>query len=453
MRPSALGLGLGAAVGGYVGFKARGKTLVPWPANVQGAFPGTLGGITGLLTGVGVDVLIAAARRPQRVPAAMLATAGIFAVAGLAGKYAAGNALTGIAKKGSELDFGFAEPPSDPLVTGSDASAIPYTTLGREGARFVGTVTTPEDVTFVTQKARVIEPVRVFIGVESAATVSERVQLAIEELHRTGAFDRAHLLIQAPAGTGYANSTPVDVLEILSLGDCASVAVGYGLLPSFLSLGKVAIAAQTQRELLDAILAELRDRPAKPLLLLYGESLGAKVQEAAVPAGLIDLDAYGIAQALWVGTPGGRVADEFHARCAQSSVTVDRPEQIPADLTDRPRVWFLEHDGDPVVRFRPELLRRSPFWLDPAKPRGRNIPDSMAWVPWVTWAQVCVDVLYATNVKPGQFQSLGHDYRADLGAVVTAAFALNATPEVAKRLEQRLRELEIARASRIEVSA
>ena len=64
-----------------------------------------------------------------------------------------------------------------------------------------------------------------------------------------------------------------------------------------------------------------------------------------------------------------------------------------------------------------------------------------------------MDVLYATNVKPGQFQSLGHDYRADLGAVVTAAFALNATPEVAKRLEQRLRELEIARASRIEVSA
>ena len=79
------------------------------------------------------------------------------------------------------------------------------------------------------------------------------------ELRRTGAFDRAHLLIQAPAGSGYANSFPVDILEVLTLGDCAAVAVGYGLLPSFLSMRKVEIASHTQRLLLDAIHAELRD--------------------------------------------------------------------------------------------------------------------------------------------------------------------------------------------------
>ena len=63
-----------------------------------------------------------------------------------------------------------------------------------------------------------------------------------------------------------------------------------------------------------------------------------------------------------------------------------------------------------------------------------------------------MDVLYATDVKPGDFKSLGHDYRADLGAVVTAAYALDASPEVAERLEKRLRELEVARAARIEGS-
>lgn len=453
MRPSVLGLGLGTTVGGVVGAKARGATLVPWPTKVRDSFPSALGGLTGTLSGVGVDLLIAAARRPQRIPAALVATAGIFAVAGVAGKYAAGNVFAGLADKSRALDPGFADVPADPLVTGSAASAVPHQTLGREGARFVGTVTSAEDVEFVTGNARVIEPVRVFIGVDSAPTVAERVQLAMEELHRTGAFDRANLLIQAPAGSGYANSTPVDVLEILTHGDAASVAIGYGLLPSFLSLGKVAIASQTQRELLDAIVAELRDRPTKPRLLLYGESLGAKVQEAAVPAGLLDLDAYGIAQALWVGTPGGKVADEFHARCADSSVTVDNPSQIPTDLTNRPRVWFLEHDGDPVVRFRPELLNECPFWLTPNKPRGRNIPEEMTWKPVVTWAQVLVDVLYATDVKPGDFKSLGHDYRADLGAVVTAAYALDASPEVADRLETRLRELEVARAARIDGAA
>ena len=76
----------------------------------------------------------------------------------------------------------------------------------------------------------------------------------------------------------------------------------------------------------------------------------------------------------------------------------------------------------------------------------------MTWKPLVTWAQVLVDVLYATDVKPGDFKSLGHDYRADLGAVVTSAYALEASPEVADRLETRLRELEIDRAARIEGS-
>ena len=232
--------------------------------------------------------------------------------------------------------------------------------------------------------------------------------------------------------------------------DSAAVAIGYGLLPSFLSLGKRQDAAQTQRELLDAITAELRDRPKRPILLMYGESLGAGVQEAAVPGGLTDLDAYGIANALWVGTPGSRTADEFHARCSSSSVTLDRADQAPVGQgDDRPRVWFLEHDGDPVVRFRPDLLTERPFWLDPNQPLGRNIPESMRWKPGITWAQVLVDVLFATNVQPGQFESIGHDYRADLSVVATSAFGLDAGAEVADRLQMRLRELELARAARI----
>jgi hypothetical protein len=166
-------------------------------------------------------------------------------------------------------------------------------------------------------------------------------------------------------------------------------------------------------------------RSASPRLLLYGESLGAKVQEAAVPAGPLDLDHYGVSAALWVGTPGGSAADVFHALCAAESITVDRPEQIPAGFEGaRPRVWFLEHDGDPVVRFRPELLRHRPAWLPVDGTRGRNVPESMTWKPGITWAQALVDTFFATNIKPGDFKSLGHDYRADLGAVVTAAYGL-----------------------------
>jgi uncharacterized membrane protein len=128
---------------------------------------------------------------------------------------------------------------------------------------------------------------------------------------------------------------------------------------------------------------------------------------------------------------------------------VDRPEQIPANTDNR--VWFLEHDGDPVVRFRPDLAWVPPKWLDPELPRGRNIPAEMSWTLGVTWATVGIDTLFATSIKPGDFQSLGHDYRADLGAVATAAFGFTGqlTPEQTKGLEVLLREIEVTRAQKL----
>ncbi len=450
MRARTLALAVGAAVGGVVGVAARGQTLVPWPARINKAFAPGLGVLAGTIAAVKTDLLIGAVRHPKRIPLALVGVAGIAGVKAVAGRSIANSLLARLEQNSRELDPGFATPPASSSVTGSTASGVPLTLMGREGARYVGQVTTPEDVLAVTGLTMLAEPIRVFIGVESAPTIAERVQLAMTELRRTRAFDRKYLLIQSPAGTGYANSSPADVLEILTRGDSAAVAVGFGLLPSFLSLGKRKDAAQTQRELLDAVVAELRDRPARPILLMYGESLGAGVQEAAVPGGLPDLDAYGIANALWVGTPGSRTADEFHSRCAVSSVTMDRADQVPLDFgIQRPRVWFLEHDGDPVVRFRGDVFTKRPDWLDPHTPRGRNIPPSMTWKPGITWAQVLVDVLFATNVQPGQFESIGHDYRADLGAVTTAAFGLEASAEVAALLEKRLRELELARAARI----
>jgi uncharacterized membrane protein len=318
----------------------------------------------------------------------------------------------------------------------------------------VGCISTPDDIETVTGKKPIAEPVRVFVGVDAADTVEQRVGLAMAELRRTGAFDRANLIIQAPAGTGFANTTPIDVTEMLTLGDCASVAIGYGLLPSFLSLGKVGLGAQTQRLLLDAIREELVGREKRPRILLYGESLGARVQEAAVSAGPLDLDHYFVDAALWVGSPGGLKSDEFHALCVEESVTVDRPEMISGVLrTPYPRVWFLEHDGDPVVRNRPALLLDRPFWLPVDGQRGRNVPEAMQWKPGLTWATVLVDTLFATNVKPGDFQSKGHDYRADLGGVVTAAYALPADEATAARLEAHLRQLEVERAQRIDMTA
>jgi len=461
MKPAAVGLGVGAAVGATVAWASRGPTLVEWPAQVRSAFPFVLGGLAGgaagVKTGTALSLLRAATGRgagPITTFTPVLVAAGVVGGAALAGSIAGRRLIADMVSQGRELDPGFATPPSEPEVSAGPGSMVTVTELGREGARFVGSVTPAAGIREVTGMEPVASPVRVFIGVDAASTPEQRVGLAMAELRRTGAFDRAHLIIQAPAGSGYANSFPVDVLEVLTRGDCAAVAVGYGLLPSFLSLGKVHLASHTQRLLLEAIREELKDRATRPRLLLYGESLGAEVQESAIPGGPVDLDRYGIAAALWVGTPGGERSDIFHALCAGQSYTVDRPEQIPSPMpSPRPRVWFLEHDGDPVVRFRAALLLHRPAWLPVDGLRGRSIPESMTWKPGISYVQAFVDTMFATHVKPGLFESLGHDYRADLGAVTTAAYDLPSDPATAERLEAYLRRIEVERAQRIDAPA
>jgi uncharacterized membrane protein len=371
------------------------------------------------------------------------------AVAVGAVRVAKGQASARLEGGGRTIEEGFSTPPSLETVSGGPGSVVDFASVGREGARFLGSSVPADIVREVMGAAPEKAGVRVFVGYDSASTPEERVALALADLRRTGAYDRSTLLIGAPAGSGYANPTPVDVLEILLRGDTAAVAVGYGLLPSFLSLDRVALASRTQSLLIEGIAADLAGRAHRPRILLYGESLGARVQQAAIPGGTRDLDRLGVSAALWVGTPGGSESIAFHAATSAESITIDRPEQIPEPLPDPwPRVWFLEHDGDPVVRFEPTVAYRRPTWLGP-KPRGRNVPEQMLWSPGITWAQVMVDTLFATSIKPGKFESRGHDYRADLGAVVPAAYGLSVDRGTAERLERALRHLELERAKRV----
>lgn len=435
-----------AAIGAAAAALATRPSLVPWPRGVRPA--------VGALVGLGVGGLALGswntARSARARPGSLLVRPALAALALAGGAGVARLGLRALLPRligaGRSLDAGFAEPPASALVTGGAGSAVPLASLGREGARFVGSRPDPRCVTEVTGAAPVAEAIRVFIGYDSAPTPRERVDLALAELDRTGAWDRGVLLLESPAGSGYSNPTPADVVEILTRGDCATVSVAYGLLPSFLSLGRVAIAAETQRLLLEGIAQRLSARRQRPRLLVYGESLGARVLQEAI--GSTGLDHFGIDSALWVGTPGSRHADDFRSALGEPVVVVDRPEQLPSPLpVPHPRVWFLEHDGDPVVRFHPDVMMRRPAWLA-HRPRGRHVPESMLWIPAITWMQLLVDTLFATNVRPGLFESLGHDYRADLGAVVAAAFALDTDAETAARLEVVLRRLEVERARR-----
>jgi uncharacterized membrane protein len=401
----------------------------PWIGAGAGVAAATGLAATATLAGWGTRrAAVAVAERRGGRPGWWVAAGGLAAAATAAAGAAAARrrVFASLADDARAPDAALAAPIDDPHVSGGPGSVVAYDSLSREGRRYVhwrvsGDHLREQGIT------PVAEPVRVFVGLDSADSVSARVDLAMAELDRLGAFDRAHLVAICPAGSGYANSVPVEALEILSGGDCASVVVQYGLLPSMFSLDKIPVAAEGYRLLIDRIRARLNVLPpgSGPLLHLYGESLGALIAEEALTRdpSLVDLDRAsleGVASALFVGSPGGshlRDALRFHSGVVHVDRWQDLPPLPPADC----RFWFLDHDADPVTRFEPPLAARKPRWLD-GQPRGRNIPDQMRWFPVATWQQVMLDVAYATQAQSGVFRSLGHDYRADLAPLVAAAW-------------------------------
>jgi uncharacterized membrane protein len=62
----------------------------------------------------------------------------------------------------------------------------------------------------------------------------------------------------------------------------------------------------------------------------------------------------------------------------------------------------------------------------------------MRWAPFTTFLQVFVDMLNGSDVTPGTFAALGHDYRADLLDFASAVYALPASDDQVQRLRQAL---------------
>ena len=79
------------------------------------------------------------------------------------------------------------------------------------------------------------EPIRVYAGLDSAPSARERAALAVQELERTGAFDRAVLGVVTATGTGWVDENVTASLEYMYGGDTALVSMQYSYLPSWLS--------------------------------------------------------------------------------------------------------------------------------------------------------------------------------------------------------------------------
>lgn len=323
-------------------------------------------------------------------------------------------------------DAALIEPASAYRSAGAQ-SAIAWQDLGRHGADFVAGGPTASDITALTQVPS-DEPIRVYAGIASAESLDERAELVVDELRRTGAFERSVLAVATTTGSGWLEPQTMDSLEYLHAGDTAIASMQYAYTPSWVSFvfdPDAPIAAATA--LFEAVEAHWLQLPAddRPRLLVYGLSLGAHGTQAV----FTDVDELRARTdgALLVGSPGGSAMwQELQEARDEASPAwqpvLDGGREVrwisrdgdPIDGTwNQPRVLYLQHATDPVTWLVPELLWRSPEWLDPAQ-RAPDVSPSMLWIPVVTAVQVTLDMLGGEAVPARH----GHNY----GDVVTTGW-------------------------------
>jgi len=315
------------------------------------------------------------------------------------------------------------EQPDSPLRSGSSASLVPWDSLGYQGRSFIGTGPTVDDLNLF-HSGSAMEPIRVYAGLQSADSIQERADLVLEELKRTGAFDRKVLLVATTTGTGWMDPNAVDTLEYVLGGDTAIVGVQYSYFPSWLSLlADQAVVKETSRVVFDTIQTHWATLPEddRPELYVFGISLGSFGAESILTS--INIVNSPIDGALFAGPPFlNELWNEIVAGRDEGSPpwlpvyedgrTVrftgrEDALNVPSGEWGETRIVYLQHASDPVTFFSPSLAFRQPEWLDEGQ-RGPDVSDRMTWIPVVTMWQVAADVGAASLVPEGY----GHLYGA-----------------------------------------
>ena len=316
-------------------------------------------------------------------------------------------------------------PPLADGVTGGPASLVDWEGIGRQGRRFLSTTPSADAIAAVAPPtAPIQQPLRVYVGLNSAETVAERADLALAELLRQNAFERELLIIVTPTGTGWIDPGAIRSVEYLHRGNVASVAVQYSYLPSWLSLlAQPESGRETAAALFDMVYSHWRTLPAdsRPRLYLHGLSLGALNSERA--ADLWDWVADPIDGALWSGPPFRSETWQWITARRQSGSPVWQPRfrdgsvirfaNQDGGLEDFDAEWgpfriaYLQYASDPITFFEPSSLYREPAWM--RDQRGPDVVDSLRWYPVVTFLQLAADIAAADNAPIG----FGHTYATE----------------------------------------
>ncbi|MCA9350203.1 alpha/beta-hydrolase family protein [Candidatus Nomurabacteria bacterium] len=378
-----------------------------------------------------------------------------------------GGVLLGIKKLYGDIENGagkleahFTKRPTAKEVSGSKYSFVPWKSLSVQGRRHIGTRLSASQIAKTTgaKISQVKEPIRVYVGLDSAATENERVQLALKELERTNAYGRKTIVIISPTGTGYVNYVMSDSVEYMSLGDCAQVTIQYSKRPSPLSLDLRGEGHVQFRMLVNGIRKKVQDMPAtkRPKLVIFGESLGAWTsQDAFLFEGTDGFAANLIDKSLWIGTPAMSKWKDYALSNKTLNTDVDQIgvfdnygeyEKLAKPERKKLKYFMITHYNDPVARFTTRLLVQSPDWLQEDAKRPPTIPSGTLFKVPGTFVQTLVDMKNALKPIPGQFVSTGHDYRGALAPFIRSVFEFDISDQQYNTILAALKENDKSRA-------
>lgn len=298
-------------------------------------------------------------------------------------------------------------PPESTFRSGSEASLVEWSELGRQGRLFVSSGPTTLDLAAFAGND-VMEPIRVYVGLTAADAPSERARVALEELKRTGAFERSVLVLVTPTGTGWVDPGAIAPLEYLFGGDVATVAVQYSYLPSAVALlAEGAYGAETARALFLEVYGHWTSLPPeqRPRLYLQGVSLGTL--NSSLSFDLQDILADPFDGVLWSGPPFRTEAwvratrdrepgsPAWLPRYRQGRVVRFMNQHGGFERSDEPwgplRIGYLQYASDPITFFSVDAFVRQPEWMN--EPRGPDVAPTLRWYPVVTGLQLAADML------------------------------------------------------------
>lgn len=364
-------------------------------------------------------------------------------------------AVRRVEQGGAAVEPAYEVPPQSTMVSGGPQSMVPFDTLSREGRRFVNMVLSRDEIAEVMEEPAVADPIRVFVGLDSASELEDRVDMVMDELTRTGAFERQVLCFASPTGSGYVNYVFAEALEYMTKGDCAIATMQYSMLPSSMSLTRTGIAVEQNRDLMHAITGYLRGMaPEKrPKFVLFGESLGAQTMQDVWRHRTVEaMDRDFVHSSIFLGTPS---ATEFAKAWRINPEKVDPGSKVievdnfgelvdlPAERRATVRHTLISHYDDPIPKFGTNILLRRPWWLGPPQTRPPRVPKSTVWHPGISFVLTGVDLVNAMDVIPGTFGRRGHDYREDIARFVSKVYDLPVTVDQLLDIERALREREL----------